>query len=398
MFEQLVFIILSIVLFGIIFCKMIKKNDTSYVLILAIEAIGIAIFFIASLANFSLNIIIKFLIYLMSIVLPIVVIILEKKNINIMQWYKFFKVDVYMSLKNNKKAKDILLGILENDNDNYTAHKKLAEIYELEGGMRKAIDEYVQCIDINKKDYDSYFKVSTLLTELDKKDEAIEMLTNLLNKKPDFQEATICLGDLLIEKEMYKEAVNIYLEGLKYSPVSYDLFYNLGIAYTMLNDFKSAKEYYEKAAEINSLCFNTKYSLAEIELLYKNLEKAEKYFLEVLENEEFEADCYFELAKISLIKGDKDTAIKYANIAIEIDAKKISTKIKKEPLFMTIITKISIPFNVEEKEKESKLSKKEQKVKKHLEETTDITTNMGYVRIDNNQELENEKEEEKQKE
>ena len=45
---------------------------------------------------------------------------------------------------------------------------------------------------------------------------------------------------------------------------------------------------------------------------------------------------------------------------------------------MTIITKISIPFNLEEKEEKNKLSEKEKKAKEHLEDTTEITRNMGY--------------------
>ena len=378
MIEQVIFITISIILFGMIFFRMIKKNDTSYVVILGIEVLGIAINFVATIFGLKLNIIIKFMTYIMSIVLPIVVILLEKNNINVMQWLDFFKVDMFMSLNNNKKSKEILMNIIDRDNENYMAHKKLGEIYEKEGGMRKSIDEYVQCIEINKKDYDSYYKVATLLNDLDKKDESIQMLTNLLDKKPEYSQASLDLGDLLIEKQMYKEAANIYLEALKYSPVSYDLYYNLGIVYTMLNDFKSAKDYYEKAAEINALCFNSKYSLAELELLYKNLEKAEEYFIQVSENEEYEADCYFELAKISLIKGEKDKAIKYANMAIDMDAKKISQKIKKEPLFMTIMTKIAIPFNMEEKEDMPSLSKKEKMAKKHLEETSELTANMGY--------------------
>ena len=80
----------------------------------------------------------------------------------------------------------------------------LAEIYEDEGGMRKAIDEYVQAIDIHKRDYDSYYKIAELLTNLDKQDEAAQMLNNLLRKKPDYYQATVLLGEILINKEMYK--------------------------------------------------------------------------------------------------------------------------------------------------------------------------------------------------
>lgn len=42
-------------------------------------------------------------------------------------------------------------------------------LYEKEGGQRKAVDEYAQVISINPKEYDAYFKVATLLTDLDKK-------------------------------------------------------------------------------------------------------------------------------------------------------------------------------------------------------------------------------------
>ena len=86
----------------------------------------------------------------------------------------------------------------------------------------------------------------------------------------------------MIDSEKYKEAVNVYQEALKYNQTSFELNYNLGIAYTMLNDFQSAKTYYEKAAELNSLVYNTKYSLAEIALIYKELEEAERRFLEAV--------------------------------------------------------------------------------------------------------------------
>ena len=44
--EQLIFIILAFALFVYMFYQLIKKNDTKYVPILAIEALGIAIDFV----------------------------------------------------------------------------------------------------------------------------------------------------------------------------------------------------------------------------------------------------------------------------------------------------------------------------------------------------------------
>ena len=381
--EQLIFTVISFAIFVYMFLKMIRNNDTSYVTILVLEAVGIALNFVEVLFDVKLNIVFIILKYVFAILLPIAIIILEKRNVRLFEGIGLLKVKLLIMFGNTKKAKQILLGILEKNPNSYKAHLYLAKLYEEEGGMRRAIDEYVHAIDLNKQDYESYYKVADLLNQLNKKDEAAQMLSNLLNKKPDNLEASELLGQILIEKEMYKEAANVYQEALKYSPLSYEINYNLGMVYTMLNDFQNAKICYEKAANINSLAYNSKYSLAEIALIYKDLEEAEKKFQEVLEDEELSADAYYELSKIYLMKGNKDIAIKYANTAIDVDSKKIVEKIKKDPIFIPIFAKLSIPFNLEEKEDETKnLSEIEIKSKEHLEEMVEITRSLSYQDID----------------
>ena len=406
--EQIIFTFISFAIFVLMFFRMIKNNDTTYVVILVLEAIGISLNFLEVLFDIKLNMIFVIIKYILAILLPILIIILEKKGISLLEMVNIQKAKIAMNLGDNKKAKQALLKILDKNPNSYKAHLMLAQVYENEGGMRKAIDEYVQAIDLNKKDYDSYYKVAKLLDGLDKKEEASEMLYSLLNKKPEMTDASILLGEILIENEMYKEAVNVYQDALRFDQVNYDLYYNLGIAYTMLNDFQNAKTCYEKAAEINSLLHNAKYSLAEIALIYKDLEEAERRFLETIEDEELSADAYYELAKIYLIKGDKETAIRYINTAIDANSKKIVEKVKKDPIFIPIMAKISIPFNLEEPENEenaNKLKEKEIKAKEHLEEMSELTRNLSYNDInllkkngrkkeDNNLEMENEKDKE----
>lgn len=383
--EQLIFAIIAFALFIIMFYKIIKKNDTSYIVIIVLQAMGIALNFFEILSGVKLNWLFMIIKYIVAMLIPISIIILEKYNIPLIELIDITKAIIYLKLGDNKKAKQALIHLITKYPENYQGHKRLAKIYEQEGGMRKAIDEYVQAIDINKRDYDSYYKIAELLNNLDKQDEAAEMLSNLLKKKPDYEKATQLLGDILIQKEMYKEAVNIYQEALRYNPVSYDIHYNLGIVYTMLNDFENAKICYEQAAEINSLLYNAKYSLAEIALIYKEIDEAEKYFMQVIEDEELAPEGYYELAKIELIKGNKDTAIQYANTAIDANAKKIVPKIKKDPMFIPILARISIPFNIEETAEEqvqTKLQEKEVKAKEHLEEMFEITRQLSYTDIE----------------
>lgn len=380
--EQLIFTIFAFTLFVYTFFRMIRQNDTNYIVILILQAIGIAINFIEVLAKLQLGIFLEIIKYLLGIILPVGIIVLEKKGIPLIQILNVAKAKIYLKLGNNKKAKEQLINLVSRYPENYIGHKMLAEIYQTEGGMRRAIDEYVQAIDINKQDYDSYYKVAELLNNLDKSDEAAQMLFSLLSKKPEYENATRLLGEILIENEMYKEAVNIYQDALKYHPTSYEFNYNLGIAYTMLNDFQNAKICYEKAAELNSLLYNAKYSLAEIELIYKELDEAEKYFMQALEDDELAADSYYELSKIAMVRGDKDKAINYANVAIDANSAKIVPKIKKDPIFIPIMARISIPFNlqngIDNDEKKNKLKAKEIKAKEHLEDMFEITRNLSY--------------------
>ena len=340
--EQLIFTFVSFLIFVYMFFRMIRRNDTSYVTILVLEAIGIALNFIDVLFTVDLNILFVILKYILSVILPLSVRIVEKSNITLFETINLKKAQIYLFFENTKKAKEILLNVIVKNNN-------------------------------------SYYKVAELLDNLDKKDEASEMLFNLLEKKPDTYKASELLGEILMDKQMYKEAVAVYQDALKYNPLSYDLNYNLGITYTMLNDFQNAKICYEKAAEINSLAYNAKYSLAEIALIYKEIEEAEKKFLEAIEEDELSADAYYELSKISLIKGEKDMAIKYANTAIDIDSEKIVAKVKKDPIFIPIIAKLSIPFNLEKREEDyNKITKKERMAKEHLEEMSEITRHLSY--------------------
>lgn len=379
--EQIIFTFISFAIFVLMFFRMIKNNDTTYVAVLVLEVFGIALNFLEVLFDIKLNMLFLILKYILAILIPIFIIILEKKGIMLLEIWNLQKAKMLIFLGNDKEAKQALLKVLDKNQNSYKAHLMLAQIYEDEGGMRKAIDEYVQAIDLNKKDYESYYKVAKILNGLDKKEEASQMLFNLLNKKPEITKASMLLGEILIDAKMYKEAVNVYQDALRFDQVNYDLYYNLGIAYTMLNDFQNAKVCYEKAAELNSLLYNAKYSLAEIALIYKDLEEAEKRFLEVIEDEELSADAYYELSKIYLIKGDKEIAIKYINTAIDANSKKIVEKVKKDPIFIPIMAKISIPFNLEEPEIEDdkkKLKEKEKEAKEHLEEMSELTRNLSY--------------------
>ncbi len=397
--ENIIFSVIAFYLFIVMFFKMIKKNDTVYIALLVLQAIGIAINFIGIIFYLNFNVYIKILLYCISIIIPLAIILLEIKGKNIAEIIKLFIARISLACNNTKYAKKILLELVAKYPNSYGAHRYLAEVYEKEGGMRKAIDEFVIAVDLNKKDYNSYYKISFLLRELNKKEDAKVMLENLLSKKPDYLKATILLGDIHCDLGEYKEALNVYSSGLKYAPNNYELLYSMGIAYTLLNDFQNAKICYEKAATINNLLFKAYYNIAQINLISNDLDEAEEYFTKSLEDEELEADAYYHLGKIYMLRGDYDNAVKFVNLAIQLDNNYIKLA-TKEPLFIPVASKFNIPIIDEEDivEKKRTLTPREKEAKLHLEKTYKVVDmlNMAKTRVNRKSKEKDEKQIEKE--
>lgn len=348
MLEKLIFCLLACSLFIIIFFKIIRRNDANYIILLVLQAIGIAISFIEIRLGIDANLFWGTVRYVFSVIIPFAIIVMELRGFNFSELLSVTAAKFFMMIGDTKTAKAILVKLVTKYPESYMGHKLLAECYEKEGGMRRAIDEYVTAVDINKKDYKSYFKIADLLRDLGKKDEAIQMLETLVKTKPDCYEASCLLGELLCEQERFKEAANVYNAALIYNPGEYDLYYNLGIVYTRLSDFQMAKEMYEKAAAINHKMYGANYNLGLIAFIQRDYDTAEKLFENSLYGE-LEAMSYYQLAKIYVYKGYKDKAINFLNKAIELEPKLLKVA-EKEKTFEKIREYITVSVKMDEKE------------------------------------------------
>ena len=350
--------------------KLIKKNDTTYLAILIIQAIGILLNFIQIIFNVLTGAFFNIIVYIFCIIIPLIVLGMEFKGINFSESISVCISKILLLFGNTKKAKEVLMKLVSKYDKSYSGHKMLAEVYEKDGGMRKAIDEYIKVLDIKGDDYESYFKISTLLSDLSRKDEAIQMLEILVKKKPELFEANKMLGDLLMEKEKFKDATNAYIQAIKYDKENAQLYYCLGVAYSRINEFPLAKQCFEKTVEFDSNYYNSYYRLGQIALLYRDIEIAENYFLQSMYGET-EGKSYYQLAKIYMIKNNKEKAIMFINRAIDFDIDYYEIIIN-EPMFLPIKKQIEKP-NEEVKKEKIKESEKEKMISDYLDNTYNLT-------------------------
>ena len=398
MVERILFNIFAFAFFIFIFFKMIKKNDTNYIYILVTQALGITIGFIGLIFRIKISIILLIITYIFSIILPIIIILIEKKSITLTETIYISLYKFYTSIGKDEKAKKSILKLISKNSNSYYGHKILGQIYEKEKKLETAIEEYIRTVNIRTEDDNTHYKIADLFNKTGKPNESIKILNELIKKKPDWQEASLLLGDILYNEERFKEAESVYLDALQYHPENYYFYYNLGMIYTRLNDFQMAKEYYEKAAQLNSLLYHAKYSLGQIALLYNELDEAEQYFLECVQDEELEESAYYYLAYIAMLKGDEQRAIQFLNVAVD-ENPELYDSIRKEIIFRMIFNKIDKPNkNKNPKERKIKLTKKEKETMKHLKHTYELVGNLNNNDIKVMKIIQTKRNEEKQKE
>lgn len=400
MLEKIIFNVLAFALFTITVLKLIKKNDTSYIYILALEFVGILINFIELFFTIQLNWFLRTITYLFSTIIPTVILWIEqKKKIDFPELFNVTIAKILDKFGKHEQAKTMILAFLNKNPNSYIAHKLLAEFYEKEENYEAAVSAYMRVTDLKRNDFNSAYKLCEVLNKNKQNEEAISILEDILKQKPEYEKASNLLGEVFVEEERYKDAKSVYMTALRYHPASYDLYYSLGMAYTMINDFQRAKEFYEKAADINSLAYNAKLNLGQIALIYGDLDEAENYFMQSSKQEDLESGSYYYLSQIALLKGDEDKAKNYMNVAVQLDPK-VYKQAQRDPVFTPIKEEINPPKEKEQDTKPSHLSKEEKKVNRHLMKTCILVKNLSKEDI---QTIKNSKQnqidkEEKQKE
>ena len=370
MIEKLIFNVLAFTLFILLFIRLIRKNDTSYVYLLILQFIGIAINFIELSIGKSFGVVLKTIMYSLSILLPIFVLLIEQYNIiRFSEIVNLLLATIYILIENKEKAEKCLLQLINKYPNSIKGHLMLAKLYGTMEKYELSLEEYEKVLEQDSKNWWLQLKIGELYNKLGRKEIATKTLYSLLKEKPDCYEASMLLGNILYESENYKEAIQVYTNALNYRPADYDLYYNIGMAYTMINDFQKAKEAYEQAAQINSLLYHAKYSLGQLNILYGELDEAERYFMECIDTDEVEAGAYYYLARIAMVRGEIEKAKNYANIAIEKEPS-LFEKMLEENIFLPIIDLVNKPEKKAERYKTDKqLSLKELQIDEHLDNT-----------------------------
>ena len=336
MIELIIFGIISLILFTYIAKRSLEIRSYVSNIILILNIVGIIIMPLIYVKTNKIYMASRIISLILGIILPIVIIIIEYlTKVSYDEKIILYIAEFYEFIKNRKKAKDIIVKYLDKYDDSYLLHKKLATIYEKEGGTRKAIDEYVEAVSIKGTDYESYFRVIELLEYLDKKDEAITLIERLLKVYKRYPKAYIMYANLILEKGNLKEVAKIYEEGLSYNKESKEIMYNLASIYVRLNEYSLAKKNLESIFKLDKKSHIVCLNLAQIAMIEREYSEAKMYLDIAKKEKEIEDIVYYEIAKINVLERKEEEAISNLNKALEINPN-IIVKINATEIFKEI--------------------------------------------------------------
>lgn len=120
-----------------------------------------------------------------------------------------------------------------------------------ENDYRKANDFFRQAAGLAPGCFVCRYNLGKSLAALEKYDEAVEVLSKLVQEKPDFANAYAILGDAYFGKNRFEESVSAYQNALAIEPKDAITHCNLGIAQHRLNKYEAAIQSFDKAVKID---------------------------------------------------------------------------------------------------------------------------------------------------
>ena len=165
MVEVIVFLILSLILLVFLIISYLKKKNKKLIISLIISLLSNLVFLIYFIIQKELNNIFRILFITFSLFIPLVNILLVGKEYSFKEAITLFIVNLLLFFKNSKLAKKVIINFLKNKPHSFQLRKKLGNIFKKEGGIRKALNEYIIAINL-KQDSKLYLEVAHIFYDL----------------------------------------------------------------------------------------------------------------------------------------------------------------------------------------------------------------------------------------
>ncbi|CAD8177771.1 unnamed protein product [Paramecium octaurelia] len=227
---------------------------------------------------------------------------------------------ILVSEKEWKKALHHFRICYQYSQDRVQSYLEIAGCYQNLGEFEKAEKTYRRAIDVNNKDYLSYYKLGQMQIRNKKLKEGIDNLSKAQTLDHKNMDIIIELGEALMiydeDPTAIDEAIVILHKGMIVDPLNYECTNALARAYEKKGDLVQAIKYGKLATEQPNSDSNSHYFLGTLYFKKKDLKSAAESFITQLRINNKHPEALIEYATISSIQGNFENAKKYLKQAL----------------------------------------------------------------------------------
>ncbi len=317
--EEFIIIFTEIILITLLSYKYIKKCAPENLVIVPIIVLLVCTYIFFTIKSKYIPLILQICLILFGYILPLVLVALQYNNIIIARKILYYRMKYLFNLKEYEQTIDYINKLIAYEGRKAEYMYILGICYKNLNDYINARDSFALAVDLDKKDFKSYYELGHILDETNKTDTAIVMFNKAIRIKPDFYEAREALGICYTRQGKFKEAINVYKKALEKFPNSYELYYNIAIIEIELDKLEEAKASFKKAGEIKKDLYSAFYNLGNIHLTLSEYEDAINEYRKVLSSGIYGPKAYYKIATVYAIKREYEKAMASLEYAIELD-------------------------------------------------------------------------------
>uniref|UniRef100_A0A8C6XHC3 Protein O-mannosyl-transferase TMTC3 n=1 Tax=Naja naja TaxID=35670 RepID=A0A8C6XHC3_NAJNA len=237
--------------------------------------------------------------------------------------------------KNFERALRFFIQATQVQPDDIGAHMNVGRTYKNLNRTREAEESYLvakslmpqiipgkNMLRVAPNHLNVYINLANLIRANESRlEEADQLYRQAISMRPDFKQAYISRGELLLKMNKPLQAKEAYLRALELDRSNADLWYNLAIVYIELKDPSEALKNFNQALELNP---NHKLALFNSALLMQESgeaslrPEAKKRLLSYIKEESQDANGYFNLGMLAMDDKKDDEAEMWMKKAIKL--------------------------------------------------------------------------------
>jgi len=217
-----------------------------------------------------------------------------------------------------KKAENILLQIINNNNQDFNALNLLGAISAQRKDYKKSLEYLESSIKINDLNYITLNNLGLVYLNLKKLDLAILNFNKALKINQNYSALHNNIGNYYVEKKEFNEAIKSYRQAIKINPDFFQAFNNIGLAHFHLKNFNESKQNYLQAIKLNKNYYEAFNNLGNLFSNFnKNIEAIECFTMAIKIKKDYSdaylnrGETYYKINNFKLAIKDLETSIKY---------------------------------------------------------------------------------------